>query len=99
MQAKFLKACGTLLETPVEFRKVSGNCAKISTQKEESSKFNSWIPNSSIEKLKFEKQPDESSTPFKVSGEWVTGAGFLVGTPTRFISYVYGVETKNKIEI
>ncbi|KAL8506901.1 hypothetical protein ACS0TY_017697 [Phlomoides rotata] len=81
-EAKFLKACGTLLETPVEFRKVSGKCADISTQREESSKFNSWIPSSSIDKLKFEKQPDESLTPFKVSGEWVTGAGFLVGTPS-----------------
>lgn len=85
LQAKFLKACGTLAETPIEFRKVSAKCADVSTHREELSKFNSWIPSSSIDKLNFEKQPDESSTPFKVSGEWVTGAGFLVGTPSRYV--------------
>lgn len=87
LQAKFLKACGTLLETPVEIRKVSGKWADTSAQK--SSKVDSWIPSASIEILKLEKQLDESSTPVKIYEECVTVAASLVGTPSRYILFTW----------
>ncbi|KAL0320026.1 UNVERIFIED_CONTAM: protein JASON, partial [Sesamum radiatum] len=79
LQAKFLKACGTLLETPVEIRKASRSF--LSTQyKEESLNFNSWLPNASIEKLKLENQPDESPAPVIISE--ALGAGSSVNSPS-----------------
>ncbi|KAL6508918.1 hypothetical protein OROHE_021477 [Orobanche hederae] len=39
--AKFLKACGTLPETPLEFRKASGNLLDTSVESEGSLDFNS----------------------------------------------------------
>lgn len=77
-EAKFLKACGTLLETPVEIRKVSSKWVGKSTHSEE---LNSLITSAFIDKLRLKEPLDETSTPVKSSGEWVTGAGFLVGTP------------------
>ncbi|KAL6573230.1 hypothetical protein OROMI_012846 [Orobanche minor] len=41
-RAKLLKACGTLPETLLEFRKSSGNRADTSVELEESLDFNSW---------------------------------------------------------
>ncbi|KAL6536916.1 hypothetical protein OROHE_012500 [Orobanche hederae] len=41
LKAKFLKACGTLPETPLEFRKTSGNRVDTSVESEESLDFNS----------------------------------------------------------
>ncbi|KAL6586302.1 hypothetical protein OROMI_001290 [Orobanche minor] len=42
MSAKFLKASGTLTETPLEFQKASGNRMDTSVESEESLDFNSW---------------------------------------------------------
>ncbi|KAI3465561.1 hypothetical protein Pfo_022224 [Paulownia fortunei] len=81
-EAKFLKACGTLLETPVEIRKASGKWADKAAKKEELPNFNSWLSSASNEKLKLEKQPDESPTPVKNCEEWVTEEGSLMDTPS-----------------
>lgn len=80
MQVKLLKSCGTLLETPVEIRKASRNWADASAHIEE---HDSVMICASIEKLKQKDPLDESSTPVKTCGKWVTGEGFLVGTPNR----------------
>ncbi|OVA12386.1 hypothetical protein BVC80_1795g29 [Macleaya cordata] len=45
-EAKFLKSCGTLVETPAEIRK---------TSEAENSKFHSWLPSTSIKKLHWEE--------------------------------------------
>ncbi|KAG8387146.1 hypothetical protein BUALT_Bualt03G0222900 [Buddleja alternifolia] len=70
-EAKFLKACGTLPETPDEIRKASKKLVNISAQDREkkSLKFNSWLPNASAETLKREKQSDESPTAVKIGEE------------------------------
>ncbi|PIN20348.1 hypothetical protein CDL12_06939 [Handroanthus impetiginosus] len=83
-EAKFLKACGTLLETPIEIRNASRKWADISVQidEEKQSNFNSRPPNASAGKLKLEKQPDDSPTPLKISEDCVTGASSLAGTPS-----------------
>ncbi|XP_057796718.1 protein JASON-like [Salvia miltiorrhiza] len=78
-EAKFLKACGTLLETPVEIRKVSRKRLDTDAHKEE---LNPLMTCASIEKLKPKDPLDESLTPVKTCGKWVTGEGFLVGTPS-----------------
>ncbi|XP_057796791.1 protein JASON-like [Salvia miltiorrhiza] len=73
-EAKFLKACGTLLETPVEIHKVSRKRLDTDAHKEE---LNPLMTCASIEKLKLKDPLDESSTPVKTCGKWVTGEGFL----------------------
>ncbi|KAL2252242.1 UNVERIFIED_CONTAM: Protein JASON [Sesamum indicum] len=79
-EAKFLKACGTLLETPVEIRKASRKFLSTQYKEDESLNFNSWLPNSSIEKLKLENQPDESPEPVIISE--ALGAGSSVDSPS-----------------
>ncbi|KAL2547761.1 Protein JASON [Forsythia ovata] len=83
-EAKFLKACGTLPETPAEIRKASEKWKDASTKDAEATplKFNSWLSNASIEKLNLEKQPDESPTPGKISEEQIMESGSLVETPS-----------------
>ncbi|CAI0449145.1 unnamed protein product [Linum tenue] len=66
-EARFLKACGTLPETPVEFRKASEKL-KSSPPVDDSSdqsEFHSWLPNTSNKKLLADMPTDESSTPIK----------------------------------
>ncbi|KAG8364514.1 hypothetical protein BUALT_Bualt18G0005100 [Buddleja alternifolia] len=83
-EAKFLKACGTLPQTPFEIRKASRKWADTSAQREEEKSwtFKSWIPNASLEKLKLDKQPDESPPPVKLCEEWVTWTGFSTDSPS-----------------
>lgn len=78
-QAKFLKACGTLLDTPVEIREASGKWMDTSPN-EKSSSFKSWLPNSSSE-----QQPDEPLTCIQTCQEWAVGIIPLVETPGRYI--------------
>ncbi|CAL5384926.1 unnamed protein product [Camellia sinensis] len=67
-EGRFLKAYGTLLETPPELREGSGKFTDLSCDGDsEPSKFHSWLPNTSIEKLKLEKQPDQPPTPINLS--------------------------------
>ncbi|XP_042041641.1 protein JASON-like isoform X1 [Salvia splendens] len=82
-EAKFLKACGTLLETPVENRKVSRKWVDTDTHKEESSPLMTCV---STEQLKLMDPLDESLTSAKTCGKWVTGEGFLVGTPSSVLT-------------
>ncbi|XP_057792871.1 protein JASON-like isoform X2 [Salvia miltiorrhiza] len=61
---KFSKPNGTTLETPIKIRKALEKWEDASAQIEaqKSLKFDSWLPNASMEKLKLEKQSNESST-------------------------------------
>ncbi|KAG7645338.1 hypothetical protein ISN45_At01g006050 [Arabidopsis thaliana x Arabidopsis arenosa] len=61
-EARFLKACGTIPETPIEIRKAS---QKLSPQHSGSSHFHSWISSSSS----MGSRLTESSTPMKACEE------------------------------
>ncbi|KAJ8532624.1 hypothetical protein K7X08_012547 [Anisodus acutangulus] len=63
-QAKFLKACGTLPETPAEIRKG----LSASTEDVEPLKFKSWLSGVAVEKLNLDLLPDHPSTPSKSNG-------------------------------
>ncbi|XP_028788322.1 protein JASON [Neltuma alba] len=88
LQAKFLKACGTLAGTPAEIRKASGklksspSCSKES----ESSRFHSWLPNAPVVKLQMDAQPFDPPTPIKPGEEWRDGRDSLDRTPSSCIS-------------
>lgn len=86
LQAKFLKACGTLVETPVEIRKASSklNGSPHHDRGSEPPKFNSWLPNTSIKQLQQEDQPDQPLTPIKLGEEWGKGSRRSEHTPSRF---------------
>ncbi|KAM5580103.1 protein JASON [Rosa sericea] len=74
-EAKFLKACGTIVETPVEIRKASKLIGSPHHDRDsEPSKFNSWLPNTSIKKLQQENQPEQPPTPVKRFEEWGKGS-------------------------
>ncbi|KAM7262681.1 hypothetical protein ACFE04_000364 [Oxalis oulophora] len=83
-EAKFLKACGTIPETPIEIRKASQKlkssppCDKHS----DPSKFHSWLSDSSIKKLELDEQSDQSPT----KAELPVGACFLEQTPSSYKS-------------
>lgn len=85
LQAKYLKACGTIAETPIEIRKASERWVDISSQngEQKSLNFNSWLPNASIEKLNLGKQLVDSSQPVKICEEGI--AYSVEDTPTRYI--------------
>lgn len=86
LQAKFLKACGTLPETPGELRKIAESKKGSSDQtgENEDREFRSWFPNTSFEKLNFKKQADQSSSANKICEEWMAGSDSLEQTPSRF---------------
>ncbi|GMJ16114.1 JASON [Hibiscus trionum] len=85
-EAKFLKACGTIPETPVEIRKASQKfkqsppCGDSKT-----SKFRSWLPNTSIDKLQLDKQSDHPANPNKLF-EALERSDSLENTPSSRIS-------------
>ncbi|KAL3615330.1 hypothetical protein CASFOL_040991 [Castilleja foliolosa] len=81
-EAKFLKQCGTLPETPVEIRKTSAKWVDKSAKTEESLNFNSWLPTASFEKLKLEKQPDQSPSHVEYNEESVTETSCLLNSPS-----------------
>lgn len=66
-QAKFLKACGTLPETPAEIRKGFANLKdpSASTIGVEPLKFKSWLSDVAVEKLNLDLLPDQ---PIKSNG-------------------------------
>ncbi|KAJ6920414.1 protein JASON-like isoform X2 [Populus alba x Populus x berolinensis] len=71
-EAKFLKACGTLTETPIEIRKA---CEKFNgspalDKDSEPSKFHSWLPSTSIKKLQLDNQTVQPLTPVKLCEGW-----------------------------
>ncbi|KAL4622188.1 hypothetical protein ACB092_06G279800 [Castanea dentata] len=83
-EARFLKACGTLAETPAEIRKASAK-SKFSPSYDgdsEPPKFHSWLPNTSIKKLQLDNQPEQATTPIKLGEEWGKGSGLQEQTPS-----------------
>ncbi|KAM1113159.1 hypothetical protein ACFX13_046800 [Malus domestica] len=88
-EAKFLKACGTIAETPAEIRKVSStlNGSPHRDRDSEPPKFNSQLPKTSIKNLQQElDQPDQPPTPMKFNEEWGKGSGPSEHTPSSFVS-------------
>uniref|UniRef100_A0A2N9FU50 Protein JASON n=1 Tax=Fagus sylvatica TaxID=28930 RepID=A0A2N9FU50_FAGSY len=82
-EARFLKACGTLAETPTEIRKASKlNFSPSYDRDPEPQKFHSWLPNTSIKKLQLDNQPDQPHTPIKLCEEWGKGSGLQEQTPS-----------------
>ncbi|XP_051115276.1 protein JASON-like [Andrographis paniculata] len=79
-QAKFLKACGTLVNTPVEIRKASRKWVDASTLYEETSGF---ISNSPTEKHSDGSLSVGSPTHVRTCKEWVGWEDFSVRTPAR----------------
>ncbi|XP_016580353.2 protein JASON [Capsicum annuum] len=68
-QAKFLKTCGTLPETPAEIRKGLAKCKDLSASKgDEPLKFKSWLSDVAVEKLNLDLLPDHPITPIKSNG-------------------------------
>ncbi|TKY57188.1 JASON protein [Spatholobus suberectus] len=87
-EAKFLKACGTLPGTPAEIRKASEKLkASPSSDKDsDPSRFHSWLPNMSVEKLQLDVQPFDPPTPIKLCQEWGNNVDSFENTPSRCIS-------------
>lgn len=86
MQAKFLKGCGTLPETPAEIREASKLVAADSPFSGDSNsmKFHSWLPNTSMQKLNLEDQAEQPPI-IKLFDGWITGSGSSGHTPSRYI--------------
>ncbi|XP_030462822.2 protein JASON [Syzygium oleosum] len=88
-EGKFLKACGTLPETPNEIRKASNRPMASPTEgrDSENSKFHSWLPVSSIERLQLElnKQHELSPTPLRLSDKWGKGSNSAEHTASSCI--------------
>ncbi|GMH12512.1 hypothetical protein Nepgr_014353 [Nepenthes gracilis] len=77
-EAKFLKACGAIPETPPEIRKASKKLkdSPLNDVNSERSQFHPSLPNTSASKLpEKDKQPDESSFLNRFTEECATGTG------------------------
>lgn len=87
-EAKFLKACGTLVGTPAEIRKASRKLkpSPSCSKDYESSRFHSWLPNASVEKLQLDVQTLDPPTPIKPGEQWGDGRDSLDRTPSSCIS-------------
>nr|XP_043608175.1 protein JASON [Erigeron canadensis] len=74
-EAKFLKACGTLPQTPAEIRNNEKPTDSGSRNgNTEYPAYHSWLQTASIEKLKLEKQTDQLPSPAKLFEEWENGS-------------------------
>ncbi|XP_038683325.1 protein JASON-like isoform X2 [Tripterygium wilfordii] len=94
-EAKFLKACGTLPETPAEIRKASEQLkgSSLCHKGSEPLEFHSWLSNSSIQKLQLDKQLDLPRTPVKLGEELRKDLESLEQTPWSCISNVENTRT------
>ncbi|KAK1416365.1 hypothetical protein QVD17_32156 [Tagetes erecta] len=72
-EAKFLKACGTLPETPVEIRRTEISKDLPPHKGETESTFNSVLPNTAIEEA-LQKQPDQLQSPISLLQKWDNGS-------------------------
>ncbi|KAL5716099.1 hypothetical protein ACHQM5_017832 [Ranunculus cassubicifolius] len=66
IEAKFLKSCGALLETPIEIRKTSRRVTDDvlpHDEHSETSKYHSWLPITSMDKLRDGIQNESDSSP------------------------------------
>ncbi|KAJ6337147.1 hypothetical protein OIU76_006925 [Salix suchowensis] len=93
-EAKFLKACGTLPETPIEIRKA---CEKFKGSPEldkysENSEFHSWLPSTSIKKLQLDNQNEDSRTPVKLWEDLGKGSVSSEQTPSSCMTNVQSSE-------
>ncbi|XP_052107822.1 protein JASON isoform X2 [Arachis duranensis] len=87
-EAKFLKACGTLPGTPVEIRKTSEKL-KVSPSPDkhsEPSRFHSWLPNESVEKLQLDFRSVNPPTPLKICQELGESRDSFEHTPNICLS-------------
>ncbi|QHO26860.1 protein JASON isoform X2 [Arachis hypogaea] len=90
-EAKFLKACGTLPGTPVEIRKTSEKL-KVSPSPDkhsEPSRFHSWLPNESVEKLQLDFRSVNPPTPLKICQELGDSTDSFDHTPDRCLSDIH----------
>ncbi|XP_059451538.1 protein JASON-like isoform X1 [Corylus avellana] len=87
-EARFLKACGTLVETPAEIRKASLKGSTTYDRDSEPPKFHSWLPNTSIKKIQLDNQPDQPPTPIKLCEDWGKESASQELTPSSCISSV-----------
>ncbi|XP_010557153.1 PREDICTED: protein JASON-like [Tarenaya hassleriana] len=86
-EARFLKACGTIPETPMEIRKAS---KKQDTPEHErdsgSSQFHSWISSGSAVKFRMDEKNEEPPTPLKVCEELVQHTVTSEQTPSSCVT-------------
>ncbi|KAI7732901.1 hypothetical protein M8C21_015379, partial [Ambrosia artemisiifolia] len=75
MQAKFLKACGTLPQTPVEIRENDKSKDWQPHNGDTESKFSSRLSNIAIEEG-LQTQPDQLQSPVTVFQKWENGSDF-----------------------
>ncbi|CAJ1971309.1 unnamed protein product [Sphenostylis stenocarpa] len=87
-EAKFLKACGTLAGTPIEIRKASEKLKTSPSPDQDSdpSRFHSWLPNTSVDKLQSHVQPFDPPTPVKLCEKGGNSMDSFEHTPSSCIS-------------
>ncbi|KAL8088382.1 protein JASON-like [Apium graveolens] len=96
-EAKFLKSCGTLPETPSEIRKASIKFNGPSpTRDSEYPEFHSWLPNTSVQKLNIEMEPDQAPIPEKQCENWLSSSGSSAHEPNSCLEVgpVISISTK-----
>lgn len=89
LQAKFLKACGTIASTPAEIRKASEKL-KVSPSCSNDSgppKFRSWLLDTSAENVPTNVQPFNPPTPKKQCEEWEKRTDCSDHTPSRLLIF------------
>ncbi|KAL7587486.1 hypothetical protein Lser_V15G36856 [Lactuca serriola] len=84
-EAKFLKACGTLPQTPEEIRNSEKFTDSQTQSRDMEATFHSWIPNTTTEKP-LEKQPDLVHPPIKLFEEWETESDSSTQSPISYIA-------------
>ncbi|XP_026417589.1 protein JASON-like isoform X1 [Papaver somniferum] len=89
-EAKFLKSCGTLAETPAEIRKTYAGVDHSTTPDgdSENNKFHSWMPSTSIKKLQWEEEQlnQVSDSSAKLSEEPVKESDSSEHQPSSSVS-------------
>ena len=90
LQAKFLKACGTLAGTPAEIRKASEKLKSLAPDKDsDPSRFHSWLPNTSVEKLQLDVQPFDPPTPINLCQKLGNSMDSFEHTPSRLFMTLF----------
>ncbi|KAL1823211.1 hypothetical protein ACET3Z_009989 [Daucus carota] len=85
-EAKFLKACGTILVTPADIHKPSIMLNNLSPSGfSDSSEFDLLLPNTSPQNLNLEMEPDHDCTPNKQCKDWVTCSASSAHDPNSCI--------------
>ncbi|KAK2377680.1 protein JASON [Trifolium repens] len=86
-EVKFLKACGTIAGTPAEIRKTSAKLkvSPVCDRGSDTSKFHSWLPNASVEKLHLDVQPSDPPTPIKLCQELGNSTDSFEQTPSSYV--------------